>query len=265
MDLKDFYNKNIKETDYHHKFFYCINRNKQKNNIFGEYNDIDYAPFEVFDEKEAITKFKELCQPENIFDDEKRLWFYLVTFYLHKMGFIIKEFPRILARPPKDPTYFVYNEIRNKIIAMGKDDNGTVRYATRRMLVANLSFEKKSNHIAINDSINKRFEEISNRRASFINMSTDEKLAEIANLIESFLKKEGKFIKLDYLEVCFDFITDTDVKNYRKTMQCFRHATEEALLERRSFTKEQKKFFINYGLIILDTIHTLLEKEKMKK
>lgn len=47
-------------------------------------------------------------------------------------------------------------------------------------------------------------------------------------------------------------------------MHCFRHATEEAMIERQSFTKEQKHFFINYGLIVLDTIHTLLENYEMK-
>ena len=37
-------------------------------------------------------------------------------------------------------------------------------------------------------------------------MSTDEKLAEIANLIESLLKKNGKFLTLDYSTTYFDYI-----------------------------------------------------------
>ena len=57
------------------------------------------------------------------------------------MGYEIKEFPRILARPPVDPNDFTYGDIRNKIIAEGGDYNGTVRYATRRTFVAGLTFE----------------------------------------------------------------------------------------------------------------------------
>ena len=58
------------------------------------------------------------------------------------LGYEIKEFPRILARPPVDPTDFTYRDIRNRIIALGGDDNGTVRYATRRTFVADLTFEQ---------------------------------------------------------------------------------------------------------------------------
>ena len=103
-----------------------------------EVNDYE---FEVFDVEEAITKFKELCQPEISFYDNEKKWFYLVTYYLYKMGFEIREFPRLLARPPVEPSEFTYGQIGNKIIAEGNDDGGTVRYATRRVYIANLTFE----------------------------------------------------------------------------------------------------------------------------
>lgn len=48
------------------------------------------------------------------------------------MGYELKEFPRVLARPPKDPIDFTYSEIRTKLIALGEDHDGIVRYATRR-------------------------------------------------------------------------------------------------------------------------------------
>lgn len=91
------------------------------------------------------------------------------------LGYEIKEFPRILARPPVDPTDFTYRDIRNRIIALGGDDNGTVRYATRRTFVADLTFEQKSCNIEVNDSINQKFIEISTRQASFNSMHIDEK------------------------------------------------------------------------------------------
>lgn len=175
------------------------------------------------------------------------------------MGYEIKEFPRILARPPIEPNDFTYKEIRNKIISQGDDDNGTVRYAVRRKYVANLTFELKSNHINIDNLIDQKFIEISNRQASFNNMSTDERLAEIANLIENLLKKNGKFITPDYSKICFSYISNDIVTNYRKKMHCFRHATDEAIAERISYSEEQKNFFIDYGLIIVKVIHSLLK------
>ena len=90
-------------------------------------------------------------------------------------------------------------------------------------------------------------------------MSTDEKLAEIANLIEGLLKKNGKFITPDYPKICFDYIANDVVKSYRKKMHCFRHATDDAISERKTYSEEQKSFFVDYGLTIVKVIHSLLE------
>ena len=261
MDLKEFYFQNIQEEEYHYRFNDSIrNVNKTYNNTFNGYRETTDYEFKVHDEEEAITKFRELCQPEvNFSGSENKCWFYLITYYLYKMGFEIKEFPRALARPPANPNEFTYGDIRNKIISLGDDNDGTVRYATRRKFVENLTFERKSGHIDIDNSINQKFIEISNRQASFNNMSTDEKLAEIVNFIENLLKIDGSFITLDYSEICFEYISDNIVTNYRNKMQCFRHATVEAIAERNSYTEEQKDFFVDYGLTIVKVIHSLLK------
>lgn len=258
MDIKEFYFQNIQESEYHHRFYDSIKNVNRRYNIFDGYKEVDDYAFEVFDVEEAISKFKELCQPEVSFDsNEKKCWFYLVTYYLYKTGYQIKEFPRVLARPPVDPSDFTYGDIRNKIISQGGDDNGTVRYATRRTFVASLTFELNSSHIGIDNSIDQKFIEISNRQASFNNMSTDEKLSEIANLIENMLKKDGTFITPNYSSICFDYISNETVTSYRKKMQCFRHATSEAIEERKSYSEEQKSFFVDFGLTIIKVIHTL--------
>lgn len=259
MDLKEFYFQNIQESEYHHRFYKSIKDVNKVYNFFSGCEEVEDFDFEIYDAEEAITKFRELCQPDVGFTNENKCWFYLITYYLYKMGYEIKEFPRVLARPPVEPADFTYGEIRNRIISQGNDENGTVRYAVRRTFVANLTFELKSSHIDIADSINQKFVEISNRQASFNNMSTDEKLAEIANLIENLLKKNGKFIKPDYSKVCFDYISDDMVTSYRKKMHCFRHATDEAIAERNSYTEEQKNFFVDYGLIIVKVIYSLLD------
>lgn len=263
MDLKKFYFENIKSDEFHHRFFESITNVNKVYDIFVGYEEINDFDFEIYDVEEAILKFRELCQPEvNFSNNENKCWFYLITYYLHKMGYEIKEFPRLLARPPFDPSDFTYGEIRNRIIAQGGDDNGTVRYATRRTFVANLNFELKSNHIEITDSINQKFIEISNRQSSFNNMSTDEKLAEIANLIENMLKKDGRYLSIDYSLVCFDYIKEETVKEYRHKLQCFRHSSDKSIEERANFSNEQKSFLIDYGLVIIKAIHDVLEFDK---
>lgn len=260
VDLKEFYFQNINQEEYHYRFNDFIKDINKVYNIFTGYEEVNDYKFEIYDAEEAITKFRELCQPEVSFSNsENKCWFYLITYYLYKIGYEIKEFPRVLARPPVDPGDFTYGDIRNRIIAQGDDDNGTVRYAVRRKFVANLTFVLKSNHIDIGDSINQKFIEISTRQASFNNMSIDEKLAEIANLIENLLKKNGKFLTPDYSKICFDYISNDLVISYRKKMHCFRHATEDAIKERDAYSEDQKNFFVDYGLTIVKVIHSLLK------
>ena len=86
-------------------------------------------------------------------------------------------------------------------------------------------------------------------------MHTDEKIAEIANFIENMLKQDGNFLTPEYEKVCCGFIDDAVVKRYRKKMQCFRHCTDEAITERKTYSEEQKAFLVDYGLTIVKAIH----------
>lgn len=262
MDLKEYYFQNVKPEDYHYKFFESISTVDIAGKNVADVYSVNNNTFDVFDAEDAIVRFRELCLPGVNFNAEKLCWFYLISYYLYSLGYEIKEFPRLLARPPVDPLKFSYDAIRNRIIANGDDDNGTVRYATRRVLVSKLSFEVKNTHINIDESIKQKFIEISNRSSSFDNMSTDEKLAEIANLIENLLKKNGKFLSLDYSTICFDYISDEMITAYRKRMHCFRHSAEDSIIERGSYTENQKGFFVDYGLTIVKVIYALVEQSK---
>lgn len=55
---------------------------------------------------------------------------------------MIKEFPKLLERPPLDPTDFTTQEIRHYLIDQGQSYKGTVRYADRRLFVSKLVFQK---------------------------------------------------------------------------------------------------------------------------
>lgn len=262
MDLKKYYLENITKDEYYYNFFDFINDINCTDNVFLGREETNNYEFNIYDIEEAIEKFKGLCQPEKENHTlEDKCWFYLISFYLYKNGYFIKEFPRVLARPPKDTFEFVNKEIRNKLIISGKEINGKVPHKERRLLVARFTFKQNSEHIQIDEYMEQKFKEISTRNTSFDKMSIDEKILEIANLIENFLKKEDKFITLDYSKMCFDYISEETIKKYRKSIQCFRHSSEEALKEREEYSEEQKSFIIDYGLIILKVIHTLLNNK----
>ena len=72
------------------------------------------------------------------------------------------------------------------------------------------------------------------------------------------LRKEAEDITPDYPKICFDYISNDVVKSYRKKMHCFRHATDDAISERKTYSEEQKSFFVDYGLTIVKVIHSLL-------
>lgn len=71
MDIKEFYFQNIQESEYHHRFYESIRNVNRVYNIFDGYTETDDYTFEVFDVEEAITKFRELCQPEMSFENSE--------------------------------------------------------------------------------------------------------------------------------------------------------------------------------------------------
>ena len=175
-----------------------------------------------------------------------------------KEGYLIKEFPKLLRRPPDNPYEFTYNEIRDRLILLGKQrPNGEVPYAQRRIFVANLTFENEL-LIGVEEDINNLFIKISTRNASFEAMSIDERLKEIANLIEYMLAENGKFKEIEYNTIAFEYIDNDVIKKFRKQIQCFRHASQDAIAEREKFTDNQKDFLIDYGITIIKIIFKLI-------
>ena len=99
MNLINFYFDNISDEEYHYRFYETIEKLEKDRHYSFEMNDID----------DAIIKFKELCQPDVMYSDTDLICkFYLVTYYLHKNGYFIKEFPNILSNPPESLYEFAY-------------------------------------------------------------------------------------------------------------------------------------------------------------
>lgn len=255
---------NVGEDDYYWRFRPLVEGINTRWNVFNglvEVPDDERCAFEIFDEEEAIEKFRSLCRPENEpARPETECWFYVVAYYLHRLGYVIEEFPRVLERPPKKPLDFVYGEIRQKAFADGLNDGGTITYATRRQIAHDMAFTKKGSTIGVGDDLDRRIQMISVRGAAFDEMAVDEKLGVLANLIENLLKVDGRFVSVDCKAVMLDFVDEDDVKGYRKALQCYRHTSGGAIAERAGFADDQKEFLIDYGVTVCKALAKLVHR-----
>lgn len=90
--------------------------------------------------------------------------------------------------------------------------------------------------VIIDEDVDKLIQKISTRNAQLNEMALDEKLKELGNLIEYLLKKGKKFILLNYEHISLGFIKESDVKELRNKVQCFRHSSQESIRERNAYT-----------------------------
>lgn len=114
INLLDYYKDNVKEDEYYYKFYNKIVSIPEE--IEREIEQIggssDSEEFEFYDDEDILEKFKYLCLPEvDITTDLNTRLFYFICFYLNMNGYTIKEFPRVLSRPPMNPLDFTYIEI----------------------------------------------------------------------------------------------------------------------------------------------------------
>lgn len=116
-----------------------------------------------------------------------------------------------------------------------------------------------SDIIKIEEEIDDRIEEISTRSARFTDMAEDEKLKELANLLEYLLKDKKKFKVLNFEKYTFDFIDDNDLTQFRKKLQIFRHSDKESIEERKKINNDEKIFLVNYGVLIVNYISIILK------
>ena len=242
IDLRKYFVDNIHKNSY---FDYKYSK-LLYDNFVNEYN--------MFDDEEIVSVFKKLIYPYNgnykncKIDDEK---FIYICFYLSCNKYYIEEFPNFIDKPT-DRWNLSYDIIRNEILKKG-GYNGIVPWSDRRLYVDSLHILKKSPNY-LPDDINEAIKYISTRNAIFQEMTQDEQLKEICNCIEYFLKEKTGFSKLDYSNSC-GFLNDDIVKNFRKTLECFRHASKDSIKERESYTIEQKEFMVEFGILILNCIN----------
>jgi len=124
--------------------------------------------------------------------------------------------------------------------------------------------EKEDNEkVVVIEELDEVIQKISTRNAKFSWMALDEKLKEIGNLIEYLLKRDGKFITLNYDYIFLGFIKENDIKELRKKIHCFRHSSQESLKERKEYTENQKQFMVELGIVMCNLIYNELKIIKL--
>lgn len=249
IDLLEYFKENYKQNDYYKNYYFSIKdiediRNKK---YFYRY----------YDTQEIIEAFRDIIKPENeknitIELDEK---FILICFYLTDQGFVIKEFPELLKRPKSftdsDLYDFMYRQIRTYIINHNEKHDGTVTWDERRNLISSLNFIKSIYPISV--KMDELVKEITNEKKYFNELNENSKLETICNAIEYLLKDNNKFNGFDSNK-CFNLLSNENISNLRKILQCYRHSTKEDIKKREDFTQNQKDFLIKYGIIVIESI-----------
>jgi hypothetical protein len=245
IDTLKFFKANYDSKSYYSKF------HSQLASIHDE-------QFVYSDRQEVIERFRHICKPPEIEFENNNNEFLLLAFWLNKNMYVIKEFPNLLSRP-SSLYNFAYNDFR-KYIRKERGVDGDVLWSERRELCDNLSITSNASYQLLPDDMEEKIRLISTRNAEFDGMAVDEKLQNLNNLIENLLKprSKGSYLSIDYDDVFFGFISEGDVKQFRKRTQPFRHATEDTLRERASIPESEKKLLAELGVFIAVHLHNHL-------
>lgn len=229
---------------------------KKRNNYYYEnFSSIleDLDEYFVIDIEEAKNQFLYLLQPynkDNQYDTNK---FILICNFLNEEGYYIKEFPSFLERPTSRWD-LSYNQIRNIII--NETHESRVAWADRRTFISNMCIERK-HEFKYSNNFDSIMNDIATSRNEFNKMSIDEKLMNICNAIEYLLKENGKFKIINY-NFSNGFLSDEIVKKFRNFLEIFRHDTKEDITKRKELSDNQKKYFVELGISIIDYISSFV-------
>ncbi len=249
IDLLKYFKDNYEKNEYYKNHYFSIVH-------IEDIREKKYS-YEYYDDQEVINAFKDIVKPENeknitIELEEK---FILICFYLDSQGYIIEQFPTLLKRPKaatdSDLHSFMYKQLRAYIINQSGGFQGVVTWDERRKLIDSLKFVKRKYNVSTD--MDEIVMKISNEDKAFNELSDDSKLETICNVIEYLLKKNQKFDEIDCSKY-FELISNDNVTKLRKTLQCYRHATEEDIKKREEIEENQKKFLIRYGIMVIETI-----------
>lgn len=220
--------------------------------------------YQLYDPVEIIKEFRDICKPTMSMNEMEKYEnfnsrFLLLCFWLHKNGFTIKEFPNLLSRP-SSLREFAYDDIR-QFLQKRNNYSDKIPWSDRRELLDNIEISSDKKFQSIPDPIEKKIRIISTRAADFDSMTIEERLVLLSGLIENLLKKNEKHISLDYDKIFFGYLSEDDVVNFRKTIHCFRHGTDEMLQKRKAIGLQEKELLSDIGVFMAIHIYRYISSK----
>lgn len=169
-----------------------------------------------------------------------------------------KKLRQIIKNENNEKVYKLINSLIDYYENMKLKSNKLTDYDNK--LIGKVRLYLKNNAVknsSISEDLNKKIQLVSIRNEKFEEMPKDEKLKTVVDLIEYFLKEDWKFKSLDFEQFSRWFISEDSIKQFRKLLQCFRHSSKESLIERNTFSEEEKNFFIEYWVAICIILNSL--------
>lgn len=254
INLIEYYKENFpknQNSSYDYNYFKDIE--KHPKNLSMLEKELTY-----YDDKQIINEWRNLLYPSNdrfVVDIiYKKSKYYYLSYYLMNEKYEIIEFPTELENT-QGLSNFTDNTLYHATAEKyGRDDRGAVKWAHRRMFIDSLTIKKTTTTITVTNKIDFLIQEISTRGAKFNAMSSDEKLQNIRDAYEHLVSLHGGYDKIKYDELFMGYITESNLREYSRKLHCFRHGKSEALIERASFTEEQKQYMIDFGVVIINRI-----------
>lgn len=255
MKIVEYYIKNFPlrvNSCYAERYFSKI---KQFPNEWADLQLLDY-----FDDEQIIREWKLCLYPSGesfvCKIEQQNAKYYYLSYFLWREGYYVKEFPLELEST-RGLSYFSGILFEATAGKYGKD-NGVVRWKDRRALIDGLNVIKKDEIITVEEKVDDLIKMISTRSAKFEHMSIDEKLENIKNAYENLINRFGGFEKIDYNKIFMGFIEEDNLTIYSKKLQAFRHAHANALAERVVYAEQEKKYIIEFGVIVLNRLWNIL-------
>lgn len=210
----------------------------------------------VIDFDDAINAWKQvLITAIETSSHEDDIKFLLTSFFLFNNGYQIEQFPTLLKNIKSLYEISNFFRIQTSQKFGNKGVAGGVKYEHRREFIRNISFAKIETALSYTeDELEVVLRKISLNDTDFKNKSLNEQLVDIRNAYENLTITATGFDNVNFEELTYNYISSDMAKEFTKRLHAFRHAKEESLLERDSYNDEQKKFFVEFGILLLHVV-----------
>lgn len=250
MNLKQFYFENFdKSKDANYEF-------SGEALAYLASNDFD---LELVNESSVFQEWKLYLRPEYLsFHNEDELSFSLLSFWLYKNRYIVKEFPFLLI---KNYSRFDFiNQIERHIRVNKYDGNIPPEIDEIQEFIDGMTIIMDEGFKELFNSIHYELNAILNpREEKFQNMSVDEKLAWIGEIILKITTLNDKYLKIHYNQILMSIRNKGKFKEFKRDL-LFLLSPKSKIVFDTIILEKRKTETISYFLSAFQILRTYFNK-----